>query len=252
VLGQMLSAEAFGVLLVLARIGALFMLAPALGDRQIPQRIRLGAALAISLIIYAGLRDSLPALPAGLGALVGLILVEILIGAMIALAPRLLSSALNIGGTIIAFQNSLAFTQQFDPTQGTQSALTANFMTFVGIVLIFAADLHLLMIEAMLDSYMKFPPGQMPPVGDFTELVVDWTAASFLLGMQIAAPFIAFGLIFNFGLGLTARLMPQLPVFFIALPANIYLGFVILLIVLPTIMLWFLRAYEGRLMTFIE
>lgn len=171
---------------------------------------------------------------------------------MIALAARLMLNALNIAGTIVAFQTSLAASQQFDPTQGQQSAIFASFFSVLGVALIFATDLHILMLRAMTDSYSLFPAGEMPPLGDFASAVVDLVAASFLLGVQISAPFLVFGVVFNIGLGLTARLMPQLPVFFVAMPLNIFLGFLILLIALPAMMLWFLEVYEERLSVFLN
>lgn len=251
-LGDVLPAEAFGFLLVFARLGALFFLAPAFGERSIPQRVRLALGLTVSLLVYLGVRDQLPAAPGSPLALTGVLVKEMLVGLMIALAARLLMSALHVSGTIAAFQNGLAFSQQFDPTQGTQSAITASFMNIVGLTLIFVTDLHIMMLEAMIDSYEIFPVGAALPVSDFAELVLDFVAASFLLGVQISAPFIVFGIVFNVGLGLIARLMPQLPVFFVALPMSIFFGFAILLIALPAMMMWFLQVFEQRLSVFVQ
>lgn len=251
-LTSILPAEAFAFLLVFARMGMLFTVAPALGDQQIPARVRLALAIAVSLVTFLAVRGDLPGLPAGPIGLAGLVIGEILIGLMIGGSARLLLSALNVGGTVLAFQTSLAFTQQFDPTQGTQSVITASFLTMLGIVMIFATDLHLLLLEAAIDSYALFPVGAVPPIADFASMVVDIVAASFLLGMQIAAPFLLFGLVFNIGLGFIARLVPQLPVFFVALPVNIFIGFVLLLVALPAMMMWFLGHFETHLQLLLQ
>lgn len=250
-LQNILPAEAFGFLLVLVRLSALFGFAPAFGEQQIPQRIRVATAVTVSGVVYFLVRDSLPSLPDSPLLLAGFVIVEFLIGLMIAMTARLLFNALNIAGTIVAFQTSLAASQQFDPTQGTQSAIFASFMSVLGVTLIFVTDLHLMMLEAMIDSYRLFPAGRMPPLDDFAEVVLDIVATAFLLGIQISAPFLVFGVVFNIGLGLTARLMPQLPVFFVAMPLNIFVGFLILLIALPAMMMWFLRAFEQHLSVFL-
>ena len=57
----------------------------------------------------------------------------------------------------------------------------------------------------------------------------------------MAAPFLVFGLLFNVGLGVLARLMPQIQIFFIGLPASIMLGLVLLLLVLAAVMAVFLN-----------
>ncbi len=239
--------EIFRFFLVLARMGAIFAIAPALGEAQISPRLRAALALAVSLLLLPVLRDRLPGLPADLGHLAWLIVHESLVGLMLAGAARLVLSALHVAGTVVAFQGGLAFTQQFDPTQGTQSAITASFMTFLGITLIFVTDLHHLLISAVFGSYDLLPVAGALPMGDFARLVVRLVAVSFTLGLKMAAPFLVFGIIFNLGMGLLARVMPALPVFFVALPANILLSFVLLLIVLPAMLLLFTDAFEESL-----
>ncbi|GEQ98392.1 flagellar biosynthetic protein FliR [Iodidimonas gelatinilytica] len=250
-LQEILPVEIFGFLLVLVRIGALFGFAPAFGEQQIPPRIRIAAAVGVAGMVYGLVRADMPQIPSSPILLAALLILEFLIGLMIAMTARLILNALNVAGTIVAFQTSLAASQQFDPTQGQQSAIFASFFSVTGVALLFATDLHLLMLNAMVDSYSLFPVGQMPVLSGFAQAVLDVVADTFLLGVQISAPFIVFGVVFNIGLGLTARLMPQLPVFFVAMPLNIFMGFLILLIAFPAMMMWFLSAFEEQLAVFL-
>lgn len=248
----MLPAEVFAFLLVFSRVGAMVMLMPALGETAIPQRIRLVMALAVSFLLYVVLRGSLPQMPSSPYLLAILIIFEILTGLLIGASIRLLLSALHVAGTIIAMQTGLALAQAFDPIQGAQSALMSTFMTLMAVVLIFTTNMHHMMISAMYDSYVLFPVGMDLHMSDFAEVVVDTVANSFLLGVQISAPFIVYGLIFNVGLGILARLMPQLQVFFIAMPLNIIAGFVILGMVIAAGMNWFLLNMESSLGVFLD
>ena len=100
-----------------------------------------------------------------------------------------------------------------------------------GVTLIFATDLHHLVIAALHDSYTIFAPGEMPIVGDVAQHITRIISASFRIGIQLSAPFLVFGLLFNLGLGVLSRLMPQMQVFFIGLPLSILLGFLLLLFV---------------------
>jgi len=251
-LAELLPAEIFAFLLVFSRLGAMFMLMPALGETAIPQRVRLVLALSVSFIIYALVRPLLPAMPASPYELAILIIFEILTGVLIGASIRLLMSALHTAGTIIAMQTGLAMAQAFDPVQGAQSALMSTFLTLMAVVLIFVTNLHHMMIAAMYDSYSLFPVGGDIKMNDFAEIVVNTVANSFLLGVQIASPFIVYGLIFNVGLGILARLMPQLQVFFIAMPLNIAAGFMIFGIVLAAGMSWFLQHMESSLGAFLN
>jgi Flagellar biosynthesis pathway, component FliR len=92
------------------------------------------------------------------------------------------------------------------------------------VLLILATDLHHLMFRAVVDSYELFRPGQSLPVSDMSNLLATTLAASFRLGLQLAAPLVVFGLVFYGGLGVLARLMPQMPVFFVALPVQLMMG----------------------------
>lgn len=251
-MADLLPQEVFGFLLVFSRLGAMIMLLPALGETGIPQRIRLMMALSISLLIYMLVRTALPAIPDSPYMLAILIIFEIVIGLVIGTAIRLLMSALHTAGTIIAMQSGLALAQAFDPTQGAQSALMSTFLTLMAVVLIFITNMHHMMISAMYDSYTLFPVGGGLKMNALAEIVLDTVANSFLVGVQIASPFIVYGLIFNIGLGILARLMPQLQVFFIAMPLNIMAGFIILGIVLSAGMAWFLQHMESSIGAFLN
>ncbi|MEX1147592.1 MAG: flagellar biosynthetic protein FliR [Sphingomonadales bacterium] len=249
-LGLALPEQVFAFLLVFARLGTLIMLLPALGESAVPPRVRLSLALVISFIMVALVGGALPAMPNTPFTLFFLLFGEILIGLMIGGSIRLMMSALHVAGTIIAYNSGLAAAQAFDPAQGMQSAIFSTFLTLLGTLFIFATDLHLLMIAAMHDSYDVFPPGRVPEARDFATMAIQTVANSFRLGVQMGAPFIVFGLVFNIGLGMVARLMPQLQVFFIAMPLNIILGFVILMFVIGAMMAWFVRHVEDVIAIF--
>lgn len=251
-LQQLLGQEIFGFLILFVRVGALFALAPAIGERSIPIPSRLVAALSITLVLLPVLADVLPPQPTSMIGLAGLILHEAVIGLMFALIGQLMQAALHTAGTVTGFMSGLAFAQQFDPFQGTQSAITTSFYTIIGVALIFITDLHLVMLQALFDSYTLFPPQDRLPFEDIAAMGVQGVSSSFALGLRLSAPFLVFGLVFYAAMGVTARLIPTLQIFFVALPANILIGFFILLLALPGIMLAFLSQYEDAFARFIQ
>jgi flagellar biosynthetic protein FliR len=125
--------------------------------------------------------------------------------------------------------------------------IVGNFLTLLGITLFFATDMHHLVLAALNDSYTLFEPGEVPAVGDVAALITRTVSGAFRIGIQLSAPFLAFGLVFNIGLGLLSRLMPQMQVFFVALPATILIGLLFLLLVLGTMMSVFLNYAGGVL-----
>jgi flagellar biosynthetic protein FliR len=83
------------------------------------------------------------------------------------------------------------------------------------------------------------------PSGDVADLAVRAFSGAFKIGVQLAAPFLVFGLVFNIGLGVLARLMPQMQVYFVGVPLSIIIGFLILAGVLVVMMGVFLDYFGG-------
>ena len=156
-------------------------------------------------------------------------------------------ASLQIAGSVVAQQMGLGFVTAVDPSQGQQGAIVGNFLGVLGITLIFTTDMHHMVIAALNDSYLIFKPGEPPLLGDVASILTTTVSGAFRIGIQLSAPFLVFGLLFNLGLGILSRLMPQMQVFFIGLPLSILVGFLILLLVLGAMMMTFLNYVEGVL-----
>ncbi len=240
---------AFLYLLLFTRIGAILMLMPALGEDMIPARMRLSFALAFTLVVYPLLSPNLPTLPDDVMSIVGLIFHELAVGLILGAIARLTVSATQVAGAIIAFQVGLSTAMAADPTQtGVQGAIFGSFLSFLGMVLIFATDLHHLALAATYDSYMVFAIDAPLMFDDAAQMAIQTVAKAFSIGIQMSAPFIVFGLVFNLGAGILARLMPALQVFFLLMPANIFAGLALFALLLTMMMGWYLSAFEDHLM----
>jgi flagellar biosynthetic protein FliR len=242
-----LPALAATFMLVFARIGIMVMLLPGLGEMSVPSRVRLSIALVLAAVLLPLHRDAYQIDLRSFGPVASMLAQEMFVGALLGFTVRLLISALQVAGSVIAQQLGLGFVTAVDPTQGQQSVIVANFLTMLGLTLVFAADLHHLVIAALNDSYALFKPGEIPLLGDVAAHTTSTVALAFKIGIQLSAPFIVFGLLFNLGLGVLARLMPQMQVFFVGLPASIIIGFLILILVIGAMMGVFLGAVEGTL-----
>jgi flagellar biosynthesis protein FliR len=242
-----LPALAAAFLLVFARTGTMLMLLPGLGELNLSARMRLTFALVLAAILLPLHRNAYHIDPGALGPALVMLVEEILIGATLGITARLTLSALEVAGSVIAQQLGLGFVTAIDPTQGTQGAIVGNFLTLLGITLFFATDMHHLVIAALNDSYELFAPGELPATGDAAALITRTVSGAFRIGIQLSAPFLVFGLLFNIGLGVLSRLMPQMQVFFVALPLSIMLGLVFLVVVLGAMMGLFLD-YAGGVM----
>jgi flagellar biosynthetic protein FliR len=244
---ELLAIDVYLVTLVFARLGSAVMVLPGFGELTIPPRVRLGFALTLSFVMFPLVAPALPPAPTALYAYVVLLIGEIVIGIVIGLIARLLVSSLQVAGTIIGFNTGLASAQLFDPNAGQQGAITGAFLSTIGVTTLFATNMHHLMIQALADSYRMFVPGAAIPVGDFSEMASRLVAQSFGIGFQIALPIVIVGTIIYVAMGLMSRLMPQIQVFFIALPVQIVVGFAILSITLGAGIMMFIDAFEAAI-----
>jgi flagellar biosynthetic protein FliR len=227
-------------ILIFARMGALGMLMPGLGEAGIPARIRLTGSLLIALLLYPVVSASMPkGLTANPALLVVVLGGELAIGIFVGLIGRMTVSAVQVAGATIAAQTGLSFATSVDPTQGQQGAVVGNFLSILSVAIIFVTDLHHLSLQAIVSSYKLFPPAEWMAVGDFSAAALALVIESFKVGVQMAAPFVVFGLVYNFGLGILAKLMPQFQIFFVAMPAGILLGFLLLMALIGSIMVYY-------------
>lgn len=240
-----LPAEAWAAGLVFARVGAIVMLIPGLGDAAVPPRIRLSFALLLSLCLIPVARPALPFLPLTLGGMAGFVIKELLIGLMIGAMLRLFISALAVAGETISIQTTLSFAQTTNPAMGQQGTSIASFLGVLGVTLIFATNLHHLFLGAIADSYRVFAPTGDVPVRDAGLMAARMVGQTFALGVQLAAPVIVFSLVFNLGVGLVARVMPQFQVFFVATPLALLLSLSVFALSLGLVGLVWLGQFES-------
>jgi len=248
----LLPVNVLAAFLVFCRVGAFFMTAPAFGDFSLSPRIRLAVALAVAAALAPVASPFFVKFnEGGVGALSMAIFAESLAGVFLGLSVRIFMSALNVAGQIIAFQMGLALAQIFDPTQEIQGALVGGFLTILGTTMVFAADLHHLLLAALADSYALLTPGVIPEIGDMADVMISALSSAFSLGLRLSAPFILFGLVFYVGAGVLNRLMPQAQVFFMLMPANLMIGLMLLMLTTGLIMTVFLGALEEHVAQFL-
>ena len=238
----------FSFFVVFARIGTAMMFMPGFGEVQIPVRPRLSMAVLVSLSLLP-LTPVSSALPDSPVAAVALLATEVTVGLWIGLSARILLSALQFAGFQAGQVSGLA--NAFGPVFGSFEGATmvATVLLMGAVTLIFVTDTHHLIIRALLSSYQVFPPGQII-LGDLTNQILKVASHSLYIGTAIAAPFFVMRVILNLGMSLANRMMPQLPVFFVAAPLLIGAGLLILAIATPAMLDYFLEQFQEWLMGF--
>jgi flagellar biosynthetic protein FliR len=246
-LAEVITGNVFVFLTVFARIGAALMLLPPFGDTFVLRRTRLVLALAVSTVVTPLAAVSMPELPPGPLALTLILGGELAIGLFIGGLGRIAFGAVHTASILVAYNTGLGAATLFGAGRDEHGVMVSQFFTLTALVLLFATDLHQMLLIALVESYKVLPPMGLPPVGNLVAQAIDFVGGAFRVALQVAAPLMVAGLMFWVGFGLLARLMPQMQVFFVALPLQIAFGFWTLMVALPAMLLWFFDYFEDRI-----
>lgn len=249
---EFLAGSLFQFLLVFARVGGAVSLLPGFGEVYVAVRIRLSFALLLSLVLLPLVRDMIPALPAQPASMAILVLGEVTIGLFFGVICRLILMAALSAGMVIALQIGIANALSSDPTTAQQGAVTGNFMIATAVVLIFTTGLDHMTLRALAGTYGVFLPGELPQLEDMANMIARVTGDSFLLALQMSAPFLVYGVVLVVGMGLVARLMPTLQIFFVVMPLQLLVGFGLMAVTISASMIWFLEVYRDHVAGFLE
>jgi len=242
--------QVFAAGLVFARLGAIVMLIPGIGETFIPVRIRLSLALLLALVLFPLVGAAVPAIPVDVSGVALAIIKETAIGLFIGGILRFFMLSLAAAGEIMSIQTTLAFAQTANPTEASPSTTLGTFLGLMGILLIMTTNLHHLFLSAIVRSYTIFPFTKAIPLADAKDLAVQTVSRSFALGLQLAAPVVAASLIFNIATGLVGRVMPQFQIFFVATPLMLLLGLSIFALSIGVIGMVWVDRYRDLIGTF--
>ena len=218
---------------------------PGFGDGFVNSRVRLFIILGLTLVITPPLAESLTQALIGSPHSMLLLVGEFIVGLFIGFMGKVVMSALEVAGTVIGFQMSLANAFVFNPNQANQGNVIGVFLGMTALVLIFVLDLHHYMIIGLYQSYDIVTPGHMLPFESFSSIMTEVVSRAFLVAAKLAAPFIILGTTVVLALGLLNRLMPQVQVYFISQPFVIGVGFFVLAVTVGSILNTFLDFAAG-------
>ena len=230
-------------LLVFLRVGACFLVLPTIAEQYIPARVRLGAALAMTVLLAPALAPSLTDSAARLDARV--FFTEPLAGLLLGIAIRLMVHALQIAGSMAAQATSLS--QIAGGAAPDPQPAIAGFLMLAGMALAVLLGLHVHVARMLLESYDILPAGEVPVAGDLATWGIGRVAASFRLAFSLAAPFLVASVLYNVALGVINKAMPQLMVAFVGAPAIPFGGLAILFLSTPIILPVWMRMMQAVL-----
>ncbi|NEX46388.1 flagellar biosynthetic protein FliR [Pseudotabrizicola algicola] len=217
--------QAEAAALLFLRIGAVMATLPAFGETVVPARIRLVLTLMFSAAVFPAVQPDLAGIALGEA-----FAPEVAIGLVLGLMVRLFILSLMTAGAIAA--NATSLSQLFPAGAEAQPAI-AKLLVMAGLALALTAGLPLRVIDYLLLGYDLLPAGIWPSAALLADWGVAQIARAFAVAFMIAMPFVIASLVYNVGLGVINRAMPQLMVMFVGAPALGLGGLMLIALVAP-------------------
>lgn len=220
-------------LLPLFRIAALASVAPIFGSRLVPVRIRVAISIVLTIVVVSIIPPPENIQPLSLNGVL-VIAQQILIGFAMGFAMLMVFSIFVTGGQIIALSMGLGFATMVDPQNGAQVPVVSQFYQILVTLAFLALNGHLILVEVLVESFTMIPiSSQGLSVNSYWE-IASWGSYLFQGAVVLALPVIAALLVVNLALGIIMRASPQFNILSIGFPITLTLGFVLILITLPT------------------
>lgn len=201
------------------RVGSCFMLLPGFGTMRVPMMVRLFLAIAISFSILPLMWDAIyPRVSEGGPGYIGIVGVEVLIGSTIGLLARYYVLALQFAGTVVSMMIGFNALPGSGIDESEAQTSLSSLLSFTGLLVLFMLDFHHMVIGSLIESYDFMPLGFDFDARLALVSLTDTLEAAFAIILQLASPFLIYGLVFNLAVGLVNKLAPQIPIYFISLP----------------------------------
>jgi len=229
---------------VLVRVGAILFSIPFLEARNVPVLVKASLTMAVSLML-------IPMLPVSGVSLVGDpvqltlgIAGEIAVGLIIGLTVQLIFAGVQLAGQLAGFQMGFAIANVVDPASSLQIPILSQFLNLYALMIFFAVNGHYYFIKALVDSFTLIPPFGVHMDGQILNFIMTMAANLFTIAVKVGAPVMVALLLTQTALGLTARTVPQMQIFVVAMPLQILLGLLFLGISLPFCMVFFEKIFK--------
>jgi flagellar biosynthetic protein FliR len=210
--------------LIFLRVAAILMSMPIINGNSIPVLFKFGLALSASIVLFPLLDLKVfPVLASLSGFVVGAI-GEILLGVIIGMAVNLIFVGLQIAGQLSGYQMGMAIAEVIDPADGEQIPLLAQFFQIFAFLIFLTVNAHHWFLRTLADSFHLVPPLGFKLSGSLIEQLMHIAGNMFVIAIQVGAPVIVALLLTSIALGLVARTVPQMNVFFVAMPLKIMIG----------------------------
>ena len=203
---------------------------PLFGKSNFPVKIRAYFVFALALLLYLCADQTKIAYPESMAEYILMLAGELFLGAVLAFAMELAFLTIRFASSIMDYSMGLSMAQVYDPQYGTQSTVSSGIYYGFMVLLFFASNSHLRLLELFYQSVQLIPFGKVTFNPMLVHVITDGFCQGILTGMQFAFPMIAIELVSELAMGILMRIIPQINVFTVNFQVKIIMGLLMMLL----------------------
>lgn len=221
--------------IVLTRLGGMITSAPLISKYPIPMQIKAWFMAMVAFIMFPiVLAKTGFQIPTNIPELSLILIKEFTIGYIVGFIANVLFIGVEIAADLVSMQMGLTAAQAMNPMTGDTSPILSQAYTILASMIFIGLNGYHWIFSAIYKTFQIMPPGYNIAIsGTITHNVIFLTSQIFTIGLGIALPIFSVLLITDVLLGFTAKMMPQMNIFMVALPVKIYLGLVLFIMLIP-------------------
>lgn len=227
-----LAAWVASLLWPLTRILALIAAAPVIGNNTVPVPVKVVLGVLVALVIAPNVPPGPAVDPASWAGLL-ILAQEMLTGAAMGFAMRVVFAAVEFAGEVSSLTMGLGFATFFDPASQGHSSAISQFLALLATMAFLAVNAHLALLAVLAESFTTLPISASPFAAEGHLALARWGARIFSAGLQLSLPIVGALLVTNIALGILTRAAPQLNLFGIGFPVTLTVGFLAISFALP-------------------
>jgi flagellar biosynthetic protein FliR len=212
------------LILIFVRISIVLFMFPFFGGIMVPNTVKAGLALMITIVLFPVVEPNPDVFPRGLLASGNMILSELVLGLVVGLVARFFFAAIQLGGQLVGYQMGFAIANVFDPESGNQGSILAQMGYWVAIVFFLLLDGHHILLRTLRDSFAVIEVGTFGIGNGMVERITQASGEMFSMAIRIGAPAIAALLLTSAAFGVIAKVVPQMNILIVAFPLKIVVG----------------------------
>jgi flagellar biosynthesis protein FliR len=221
----------------LVRVGCLLIMLPLFSHIAIPGPAKVLFSFALTMILFPTAQARVSMDPSILDTSLGIALLvgrEAMVGLVLGFIVKIFFESLSFAFSYMGMQMGFAMASQYDPHTETTTPVVSQLIMIIATLLMLATDTHHLMLKAMAESFQIIPIGTGTASKALVGYVMETANQLFVICVKISAPMALVIFLVNLAFGIVAKAVPQINVLVVSLSVNVIAGFVVLILILPT------------------